>query len=524
MNDSSATGKSAWLRLVILAILASIAVIILTPWGVEVSHDGVLYLAAAEGLLTGRGISWISGEGAIKPLTHFPPLYPSLLAAIGFTGLDIVFAARMLAAALIGINVFLTGWIVARATRSEGWSLFAALLVLTSPVLLRQHLRAMSEAPFMAFSLLWLMSLGAYLRRPSHRRLLVACAAVSGALLTRYIGVSLVAATGIALLLLGSDMWWRRFGRAAGAMALAYLPIVPWYIRNWALTGNATNRVLIFHPPEVARLKQGVASMSAWLLPEQVPLWVRLGFLGFMGILVLGAQVLICRLQTRGKASPQDQNAIHTLALALVGMICYGAVLIASLTFFDAATPIDNRLLSPIYLLALIYGLVSLWLVQRRIRLGHGFALSLGLAGAALVALNLARSAAIGEQMRGEGAGFTARRWRTSETVDLVRRLPDSVEVYTNEMLGLSFLAGRPVFPVPEKIDPVKAQERAGFPEALAAMREDLLGGEAILVIFPPLSKMVEMPSLEEVAGGLSVYQETSDAQIYAAPGFEPLP
>lgn len=506
-----------------MALLAVVIVLIMTPWGVEVGHDSVIYVATARGLLGGQGLMWVTGDGVIKAPGHFPPLYPSLLALLGWLGMDVLSGARILAAVFFGLNVLLAGVLVARVTSSGVWGLLTALLTLGSPILLRQHLRAMSEPPFMTFMLLWLMSLMAYLRRPTRARFLAVCVAASGALLTRYIGISLVAASALAMLILSKGGWRTRLLRALGTAALAYLPILPWYLRNWRLTGNLTNRAFLFHPPTVSKIKLGIAAISSWLLPEQCNLWVRLGLLAAIGIGALVMHVRVRRHSRSIHASDQQDAAIGLQTLTLVSSLCYLGALIVSLTFFDAATRIDNRLLSPVYLLAVLYVTVTLWLSQVHFRWGRIPIMMMGIGLSAFIALNAIRCTAIGRQMMTEGAGFTARRWRESEGVHLVIQLPMELHVYTNEMLGLSFLAERPVYPIPEKSDPVKAQMRPEFPEALAAMREELLQGDAVLVVFPPLSKRIEMPSLEEVAEGLVLWRDTGDAQIYVAPGFDPL-
>jgi len=523
MRNLTTSDRLTLLGIGFLALLAVVMVLVMTPWGVEVGHDSVIYISTARGLLSGQGLIWVSSDGVVKAPGHFPPLYPSLLALFGWIGVDIVSGARILAAVFFGLNVLLAGMLITRATASGGWALLAALLTLSSPIILRQHLRAMSEPAFITFMLLWLMSLNAYLKTPTRVRFLAVCTAASAALLTRYIGISLVAASALAMLILSKGGWRARLLRALSAAALGYLPVLPWYFRNWRLTGNLTNRVILFHPPTVSKLKLGIVASSSWLLPEQSNLWVRLGLLTAVGMIALGLHMRIRRRIRHVHVTDQQNAAIALQTLVLVSSLCYLGALIVSLTFFDAATRIDNRLLSPVYLLAILYLTVTLWLSQVHFRWGRIPIMMIGIGVSGFITINAMRSAAIGKQMMTDGAGFTARRWQQSKAVQLVSELPEALHVYTNEMLGLSFLAERPVYAVPEKIDPVKAKVRPEFLEALAEAREDLLQGDAILVIFPPLSKRPEMPSLEEVAEGLVLWRETGDAQIYAAPGFNPL-
>ncbi|MBI5203088.1 MAG: hypothetical protein HY925_15965, partial [Elusimicrobia bacterium] len=94
-----------------------------TRFGTRVFPDSAVYVSAARNLLRGSGFatSTANMEGfalftgtELQPVTHFPPLYSLLLAALSPFGGDPLKVARPLGAALFGAIVFLTGLSVRR--------------------------------------------------------------------------------------------------------------------------------------------------------------------------------------------------------------------------------------------------------------------------------------------------------------------------------------------------------------------------------------------------------------------------
>ena len=67
------------LCILLLALGGGLLVLFASPWGIGLSPDSVQYIQAARNLRLGFGLS-IWGKQGYQPLTHFPPLYPLILA------------------------------------------------------------------------------------------------------------------------------------------------------------------------------------------------------------------------------------------------------------------------------------------------------------------------------------------------------------------------------------------------------------------------------------------------------------
>ena len=108
----------------------------ITARGPGVSPDSVIYIETARSLLAGNGFS---AEG--KPMTHYPPVYPLLLAVVGlFNHGDVVHAGRLIGALLFGVNLALLGLaLLAWSNRGSSAAAWGMLVFLASAPIIKTH-------------------------------------------------------------------------------------------------------------------------------------------------------------------------------------------------------------------------------------------------------------------------------------------------------------------------------------------------------------------------------------------------
>jgi len=195
--------------------------------------DNFWYMILGEGLRNGDGYRdfWLP----TAPLhTRYPPVYPLLLAVIGWLSNSVI-AFKALSLACTTTAVGFTYALARRRTGDAGLALAAALLVAVAPAIVEYSHWELSEAPFLV---LVTISLYAFARDPGGRDLWVfagGSAAALAAYLTRSAGLPLLLAIAVALAL---GKHWRRLGWFAGAAALVMLG---WwlYVRSAAAEGAA---------------------------------------------------------------------------------------------------------------------------------------------------------------------------------------------------------------------------------------------------------------------------------------------
>lgn len=182
--------------LLIAAIAALGAMSILArevTYGVGLTGDWATYISTARNLLAGKGFVQLH-EWAYW---HWPPLYPLLLAAASLGAFDPYEVAGPLNAACFGLTLFVAGHCLRRYIAKPFLVIWACLAILLALPLTRVASAALSEPPFILFTLLFLAQTCNYLESGRRANLVWAAAFASMAFMTRYIGF-----VSIALLLL----------------------------------------------------------------------------------------------------------------------------------------------------------------------------------------------------------------------------------------------------------------------------------------------------------------------------------
>jgi hypothetical protein len=245
-------GDSARLvTLLVFAIVFGAGVLTITPHPLGVFSDDGMYAVLARSLSEGRGYRFINLPGAPSG-THFPPVYPLLLAAIwkifpAFPQNVLVFKGiNALLNALAAVLAFRLGeralglprWLAATAAVMGGVAIPSVLLagmVLSEPLFLVLLLGALPVAERLRLD-------------PTMRRALIVGAVGGIMMLTRSIGIAFVVGTIAALLLA------RHWRHAVVVAAAAAVFVVPW--QRWVAAHDT-------ELPMVLRGKYG--SYTGWL-------------------------------------------------------------------------------------------------------------------------------------------------------------------------------------------------------------------------------------------------------------------
>ena len=282
-NWTMKTNKEVFTPLMFVILsgcFASILMFWVTTCGPGVSPDSVTYIETARSLLAGNGF-YAYGQ----PMTQHPPLYPLLLCLGGFfLHGDVLQAARILCALFYGANVLLLGSAVFACTKRslpcDG--LYRVRFLASAPIMII-HSMAWSEAPFIMFTLASFMLLSFYVVHPSLYLLIAASLSVGLSIVTRYVGITLYPSLAFAVLFFGKRSSKRKIIDILIASIVALLPIILWFYRNIAITGNASNRELSIHVIEFSHIKSFIITMVGFILPDLPPILL------FVKIFLLGA-------------------------------------------------------------------------------------------------------------------------------------------------------------------------------------------------------------------------------------------
>jgi hypothetical protein len=514
---TSLSGKVVPLALLLVGIAASAILLLNAYWGVGVDHDSILYLSAAQNLAGGRGLVWTGSGSGLVPLTQYPPGYPILIASLLGLGAEVMRASTWASALLLGLNVTLAGFLILHFTQ-DGWSAVAASAVLAiSPFLFSVHDRAMSEPLFIFFWLITLGTLMEHLERPSWGLLAGSAFGASLAIMTRYVGISMVPAASILLMIYRAVPMRRRFLEVALFGLLSLGPFLLWLGRNSAVSGHSANRILSFHPIDLVNLRLGFQTLLAWIYPGLSELtFPEFRNASLLVSALIGVFTVFVAWQTLSPARRATLSSGRACALRFsMACLCfagiYGAAVMCSLYFFDASTRLDNRMLSPAYV-ALILAFLSFASGLRRPARIASFA-----AVVALICLYAPTFEREVTALREQGHGFTSRSWRESDLIKYLQGTSQDSILYSNQALPLQFLSGRPILTTPQAFDSVKDQARPEYSGQLAQVQEQLREPRSVLVLVDADNEITSQ-EIAALTQGLELIRSFREAAVYASP------
>jgi hypothetical protein len=390
--------------------------------------------------------------------------------------------------------------------------------VVTSESVLRAHTFALSEPEFITLMLTSMLLITYGVERENWYYIAGAGALVSLTYMTRYIGLSLMA-TGIAAFFLYSKTWKERLVKIGWFLSFSLLGGILWFARNLAVSGNAANRSLLYHPLTTDKLQEGASTLMTFLFPERLNLYDKFPAL-FNGLAVLVIFGLVALVYVFWKSTGKSTEPAGVLKrqsafIVAIQTVFYFVVLLLSLMFLDASTALENRQLVPAFICLI---LLAVYLLSRlEERGGWQSWLALGLTGLILLGgVYDGRRAVI--DLHADGQGYTSAYYRNSQTIDALKRMPP-VTIWTNRVPAVNLLADRPAYAILAPIDPLTRQKRPNYDSSLQSIRQTVLDGNTILVIFEAkqvLDDPVEGQWLKDLTKDIPAVFESDDGMIFA--------
>jgi hypothetical protein len=426
-----------WLTLLPAAAGVCVVLLATSRYGIGLTPDSAAYIGAARNLNAGRGVFSYDGT----PMASYGPLYPMTLALIGrIAAADALAVAPFAHALLFGLLVFSAGWL-GRIYRPDGPALplLLSLAALVAVPYFDIAVTAWSELLFLQFSLGVSLSAGAYMARPRRRTLALLTLFSAAACLTRYLGVTLVAAGALAILLAGPGRLRGRLGWVAGYAAFSLLPVGVWMLRNYRLTATFFGERVAASQPLRTHLLALFETAASWYGLPTGSAFLRLLVIG-LGVL---AAACVAVLLWRSRPSFGRRQAGLGLLVFFAGF--YLLALLSS-QMGVALTPIGQRYMSPVYLpLALLTLVAAEWLYcrpfpgwpQRALRVAL---ICLGIVWLAWAGASLALK--VMDRVR-FGAGYYHRvEWSENGAIQYLRqgRLGEGRLIYTNVAGGVYLL------------------------------------------------------------------------------------
>ncbi len=510
--------RAAMIAIGIVAVAAVGAVLFATRHGLDVSPDSATYLSTANNIDRGRGFTTpfplfppgnpvaalprVGGTPRPTAMTLFAPLYPAVLAAAHTgLGLSLLTDARILNAVALAAVALAASWSVAASKPRARWpAVLVAVVVIGPPDLLALSVNVAADLfmlPIMLIAVVWLAR---YLRTSSRGALIGAGVALAVAALVRHAGVGFILGAVAAILLIGPDRAGTRVRDAGLALVLGGLPLFAWLVNN-ARVSSATGRHLVFHRPHVSELRVGLRTAGYWVLPVGTP--ARLS--EFMGVALLGLVAVLLVIVRRSDPLP-----VVLLSMALG----YLAFVLLTKTFLDVATPIDDRILTPVHVLLLVACayLISHWIMVRSPLYHQSIAVGVAVA---ISVLAVGRGGLWLDHFGPDQLEYASPAALHSGLMADVRALPVSEPIFTDAGDLLWVRTGRGAFPLPEWRDPTSLVRNSHLDLQLADMAAVMRARHGVIVWANVHRSYVEPLSDLEHRLSLRVLDREPDGTIF---------
>lgn len=469
-----------------LALIGAGLALRLTRDGAGASGDSAWYLMGAQNLLAGNGFARTSGGGELSAISHFPPVYSGLIAAISATGIIPIDGARYLNSLLFAANILLVGFLIFKVTRSMVAMILGSFLIMASVSLIEIHSWVMSEPLYIFLSLAIVHSLTLGISSGRRGMIMAASVLTAAAIMTRYVGFSMLAAGAVCIAVLGSrPLAWRLIS----AVSFSLPALVPslWFVASQtSQTGSIANRQIRLHSINPRLVATFQAELIGWVFAKQLPVpWRPRATLAAIVALLGPAYFFFSQIRRDGIGRPKAESykqllpwILGTFLLAYLGLIAANSFLL------DAATTLDapERYLAPAYVLLVILSVVTTYELVKRAGwkgIPGAFAISLGVLLVAFHARQSLRE--IGEP--GLDLGYVSIRRDMPELMEGLANLDPDLPIISNNPEAVFIAAGRTAYLLPIRIDVITQSERTDYEKNIEANRRKLDSG-GVLVIF----------------------------------------
>jgi hypothetical protein len=243
---------------------------------------------------------------------------------------------------------------------------------------------------------------------------------------------------------------------------------------------------LVFHPIGLREAQQALGTLSEWLLLDRFQAWIVLSIMG-AAVLASGNLLLIVNRSLPSKKSIKAHTpGIPTFPrLLLVSVIVYVSFLATSVSFFDAHTSFDDRILSPLYLSALFIVLCMASTLLSAAKKNPSARALVTIVGVAFLASSLLRGTLWLVRSHSDGVGgYAGQAWQTSETLEQVRTIPHRVPIFSNGPDAIYILTSKLAYMIPKKVDPQTRRMNESSSSELTTMMDQLQKQDGVLVYF----------------------------------------
>jgi len=503
LHEKKHANVIVYIFLAIFGIIAfSIVLKSTARYGPGISSDALHYIRTAENLAEGNGFYSYDG----KPYTHWPPLFPSLIALLRLIGFNPLDGARIINAIGFASVVFFSGMVFAKRIKSPLLIIIGSASVLTSATMLRVSVYAWTEPLFALLVILLMFNMSEFLKNDRLKYLIIAAVCAALACLQRYAGIGIAMAGVFMILLLTPKIKWRdklKYSIIFGAISC--VPLGLWFLRNKTVASTAADYTLWLGPTLLQKIIIALDSLTPWFISDKISLALRSAIIGALISLLVAAVILRNR-----KFRKEQLGDTMFVKAAVVLLVAYSIFVFTASLYANADA--DYRIFSPVYVFIILFLLIGLDAVGKLLGTAlkkewAGHLIITALCGLWLVFYPLPLVRQNMKYYTAYGvSGYNSTVWRMSPLLNWVKMHPLDGQIFSNEPTPLVFLAG-----VNAEITPSRRSGTEDFKKQLLSNKKNYLvwyyrNWRTHLYNFEELNSMIKLKLVTQLPDG-AVYE-----------------
>ncbi|HEX7432734.1 MAG TPA: hypothetical protein VF326_03690, partial [Anaerolineaceae bacterium] len=442
--------------------------------------------------------------------------------------------ARILNVVLFTIFIFGVGFMLYIIMRRAILSIIVSLFMLSAPVMVYNFTGVMSEPLFFCLGFFGLFLALVYVRKKQKVFLWMSAVLTGLAFVSRFTGVTMIAAGSATILLFSDKSIKNRFWEALSYITLGLIPFVIWTIYLRSMGGYPGQYTIPAYPEMVILLRSSFRALTETVV-GWTPWGSQLGA-GFprhhaMFLLALGVGGLLILLLTlfkQGKISFRSAWGKPNFQIGLVfGVfnLVYCIFLLLTYLFVEHPKPVlDVRMLSPL----LVGGMLSIvgfldFILEDQLPFTLRQLIPVGVILLFIVS-NINPTKNFIQIMHLDGDGYTSKAWQESGVIKAVKGLPANAHIISDNIDVIMLYTFRSASRIPELESKTPQPLGQPFGDDLNDSVQTLFrNGKAVLVLFNQAywqfdaiyGGQATQTRFKAFTNGLSPYYIGGDGSIY---------
>jgi len=471
-----------YIHFIIIISISSLYFFTVNQNNLGVTPDSVKYIEAAKNISNGKGFVIDN-----NPVTHYPIGYAFMLSCTSkITGLSVLQSGKYLNLFLYIVN----GFIFFLILKEIGFGYITQSFILATFLLSRPLMVAFyfwSELQFiMLINLAFLLYLK-WKKNDSQLILLLLGSTCFLAFITRYAAIGFIGGFLINFLLLKNKAIAKKLLIISYYLLPIFLGLVIWIFYT-SLDSNPTKvRSFVVHIVPLQKIVSSFKAMIPWFTNNIVTSALILLIIPLIGYYLYKSKTNFFKLINAIKKNTKELFII---------VITYVVFILCSISFFDAHTPIDTRILSPTFMfILLIVGYIIHNLSLYIVKWNNTFILSL------LLLFSLSTSANVWYNMYKNGFGYTGKDYQPYTSIIKEHITSYKGITYSNASDFIQFNTNKnlKIKSIPFKFNPGTNQRNLNYETEINNLKTDIINGNTQVVYFDKMSIRWYLMSKEEL-------------------------